>query len=575
MTAGSAFAESEAAATKLHQIFEEEWQHRLRIAPLLATAVGVHDYDDRLPSLTAESLAAGDSAIAGFISRLEKVDPEGLDPQDRVSRELLLRQLKDFRMEHAFGSHQIPLNADSGFHTGFAQTPDKMPFDSVKAYENYIARLAAWPRYVDGQIALMRQGMKRGFTLPRIVLEGIEGSISGHVVEEPEQSVFWAPFDRFPVSVPKKERERLREEGRTAILQSVVAGYRNFLTFMVETYVPAARETLGASELPDGEAYYRQQIRYYTTLDDMSADQIHQIGLAEVERIQKEMVEIIDSVGFEGDFQAFLNFLRTDPRFYAKTPEELLKQASWIAKRMDAQLPALFGRMPRRPYGVAPVPEAIAPKYTAGRYIGAPPGSTQPGWYWVNTHALESRPLYNLEALTLHEAVPGHHLQIELAKELEGLPPFRRSSYTSAFGEGWGLYSERLGLEAGFYKDPYSNFGRLTYEMWRACRLVIDTGVHAFGWSREKAFDYLAERTALSLHEVGTEIDRYISWPAQALSYKMGELKIRELRQRAETALGTRFDLRAFHDVVLEQGSIPLPVLEARVEEWIATSDSK
>ncbi len=310
-------------------------------------------------------------------------------------------------------------------------------------------------------------------------------------------------------------------------------------------------------------------MRQYTTLD-LSPEEIHQIGLAEVERIDKEMQEVIRKTGFQGNFAAFLQLLRTDPRFYAKTPDQLLKEAAWIAKRMDGKLPALFGKLPRVPYTVQPVPDHIAPKYTSGRYVGSPEGSTQPGIYWVNTYMLESRPLYNLEALTLHEAVPGHHLQIALNKELSDLPEFRRFNYLSAFGEGWGLYSEWLGLEAGFYTDPYSNFGRLTYEMWRACRLVVDTGMHAKGWTRQQAIDYLASHTALPLHEVETEIDRYISWPGQALAYKMGELKIRELRAKAEAELGPKFDVRAFHDAVLANGPVPLPVLEEQIRAHVA-----
>jgi uncharacterized protein (DUF885 family) len=314
-------------------------------------------------------------------------------------------------------------------------------------------------------------------------------------------------------------------------------------------------------------------VRRYTTLDTTS-DEIHRTGLSEVERISREMDAVMKEVGFAGDLFAFLERLRTDPRFYAKTPEELLKQAAWIAKRMDGALPSLFRRLPRQPYGVEPVPADIAPQYTAGRYVGAPLDSTRAGTYWVNTYALDSRPLYALEALTLHEAVPGHHLQIALARELEDIPPFRRQLYVDAFGEGWGLYAERLGLEAGFYTDPYGNFGRLTYEMWRACRLVVDTGLHARGWTRDRAIAYMAERTALSRHEVTTEVDRYISWPGQALAYKVGELKIRELRERAEEALGPRFDVRRFHDAVLANGAVTLDVLEEQIDAFVADSSS-
>jgi uncharacterized protein (DUF885 family) len=415
----------------------------------------------------------------------------------------------------------------------------------------------------------MRVGLKRGMTPPRVTLEGYESTMKAHVVDDVTKSVFWAPFESFPSTVPASEHERLRTAGRAAITDAVIPAYRTLLEFFQKEYFPGARTTLGASQLPNGAAFYQQKIREFTTLE-LTPDEIHKIGLGEVERISAEMNASMKKAGFEGDFASFLKFLRTDPRFYAKTPEELLMRASRIAKRVDGKLPSLFKTLPRLPYTVEAVPDDIAPKYTSGRYVGSPQGSTQPGIYWVNTYKLESRPLYNLEALTLHEAVPGHHLQISLGRELTSLPNFRRYSYISAFGEGWGLYSEWLGLEAGFYTDPYSNFGRLTYEMWRACRLVVDTGIHAKGWTRQQAIDYMATRTALPLHEVTTEIDRYISWPGQALAYKLGELKIKELRRRAEKNLGTRFDVRAFHDVVLGSGSVPLTVLEANVDAWIA-----
>jgi uncharacterized protein (DUF885 family) len=405
-------------------------------------------------------------------------------------------------------------------------------------------------------------------TQPRLILDGIEGTMAAHTVENPEESIFWEPLTRFPLGVPESEHERLRAKAREAITDGVVKGYRTLLDFFQGEYVPQARTTLGAHDLPQGEAYYRHKIKQFTSLD-LTPQEIHDIGLGEVKRIRTEMEAVIEEVGFEGTFAEFLDFLRTDPRFYPQTAEELLKEAAWIAKTMDGKLPALFKTLPRLPYTVEAVPADIAPKYTAGRAVGAPVGSTQPGRYWVNTYALETRPLYNLEALTLHEAVPGHHLQIALNQELEDLPPFRQYSYISAFGEGWGLYSEWLGLEAGFYTDPYSNFGRLTYEMWRACRLVVDTGVHAFGWSRDQMRDFMAANTALSLHEIATETDRYISWPGQALAYKLGELEIRDLRRRAETALGAGFDVREFHDAVLSNGSVPLDVLERVISAWI------
>ena len=555
--------------SRLHELFQRAWEEGLKENPLTATYVGRHEYDDRLPEATVEALERQTRGAQAYLDELAKIDRSKLSVEDQVSADIFKDQLEDAIADFRLGAWQMPFNADSGFHTELPQLADQMPFDSVKGYENYIARLRAWPRYMNQQIELMRIGIKRGMTVPRAVLDGYESTITAHIVTDPAKSVFWKPFERFPASLPEAERERLRAEGHKAVMEGVVPGYKTFLDFYQKEYLPNARKTIAASDLPDGPAFYAQQVKHYTTLD-ISPDEIHRIGLAEVERIDREMKEVIRQTGFQGDFAAFLQFLRTDPRFYAKTPEQLLKEASYIAKRIDGKLPALFGKLPRTPYTVQPVPDHIAPKYTSGRYVEAPVGSTQPGIYWVNTYKLESRPLYNLEALTLHEAVPGHHLQISLNKELSDLPEVRRYSYLSAFGEGWGLYSEWLGLEAGFYKDPYSNFGRLTYEMWRACRLVVDTGMHSKGWTRQQAIDYLASHTALPLHEVETEIDRYISWPGQALAYKMGELKIKELRKRAEAALGQGFDVRAFHDVVLGSGSVPLTVLEKNVDRWIA-----
>jgi uncharacterized protein (DUF885 family) len=560
-------------ASQLQDLFAREWELRLKEDPLQATSVGRHEYNALLPSVSMADLERRVKANRAFLAELDKIDRAKLSPEDAVNYDMFRRQLQNRLTDFELGDYQMPFNADSGFHTGFARLAEEVPLATVKDYENYVSRLRAWPTYVGQLIDLMRMGLQRGFTVPRAVLDGYEKTISAHVVDDPTKSVFWTPFERFPTTVPASEHERLRKAGREAVLQGAVPGYRAFLDFFNREYLPKSRTTIGASEMPNGRAYYAQQVRQYTTLD-LSPEEIHKIGLAEVARIESEMKEVMRQVGFQGDLQAFIQHLRTDPRFYAKTPEDLLKQAAWIAKRMDGKLPSLFKTLPRLPYTVQPVPDHMAPKYTAGRYVGAPVGSVQPGIYWVNTYKLENRPLYTLEALTLHEAVPGHHLQTSLAEELEGLPNFRRYSYLSAFGEGWGLYSEWLGLEAGFYIDPYSNFGRLTYEMWRACRLVVDTGIHSMGWTRPQALDYLASHTALPLHEVETETDRYISWPGQALAYKMGEIKIRELRKRAEKELGERFDVREFHDAVLGSGSVPLGVLEDNIDRFIAASKS-
>lgn len=564
----------DSAAEQLQALFAEEWSFRLAENPLLATSVGVHDFDDRLPSVRRADEARRVEVWRGFLERLAAIDRGQLSEGDLVSYGVFERQLRGFVEEFEFHHDRLPLLVDSGFHIDFARLPGEMPFATAKDYENYIARLRAFPAYMEQHVVLLKDGLEHGMTLPRVVLEGYEVTIDSHVVDTPEASLFYGPFEKFPDRLGEDERKRLRASGKAAIQEAVVPGYRRFLKFMMGEYIPGARTTLGASEFPNGAAYYDQRIRHFTTLE-LSAQEIHDLGLREVARIRAEMEKIVEEVAFEGDFADFLAFLRTDPRFYAKTPEELLKEASYLAKRADAALPAFFGVLPRTPYGVAPVPDHLAPKYTGGRYLGTSPGSTQPGYYWVNTYALENRPLYVLPALTLHEAVPGHHLQISLNQELADLPPFRRYSYISAFGEGWGLYAEWLGIEMGIYDTPYSHFGRLTYEMWRACRLVVDTGLHAMGWTRQQAMDFLAGNTALSLHEVRTETDRYISWPAQALSYKLGELKIRELRRRAEETLGDHFDLREFHDVVLSNGSIPLSVLEEVVDRYLARHGAK
>jgi uncharacterized protein (DUF885 family) len=555
-------------AERLHDLFDREWQARLDESPQLSTSVGAHGADDRLASFSPETLERQDRMWRAFLSELDELDDEELSSEDRANAAIFRAQLEDRVAGYRFGAHEIPFNADSSFWAAFARLPYDAPLRSLEDYENYLSRLEQWPRVVDEQIAQMRRGLERGMTQPRAVLDGIEHSATSHIVKDPEESAFYSPFVELPASIPEDHRAGLAAAARKEISRSIVPAYARLAEFLAGEYIPGARTSLAASELPDGAAYYAQRIKHFTTLD-LTAEQIHQIGIAEVARIRTEMKEVIAEVGFEGSFDEFLTFLRTDPRFYAKTPEELLREASYIAKRMDGKLPALFKTLPRQPYTVEPVPASIAPKYTAGRYVPATRGGTQPGRYWVNTYGLDTRPLYNLEALSLHEAVPGHHLQGALNAELDDLPEFRRYSYLSAFGEGWGLYSEWLGLEAGFYTDPYSNFGRLTYEMWRACRLVVDTGVHAFGWTRQQVLDYLAANTALSLHEIRTETDRYISWPGQALAYKIGELKIRELRRRAEQALGARFDVREFHDAVLLQGSVPLPVLESNIDAFI------
>jgi uncharacterized protein (DUF885 family) len=564
----AALAQVRAPVAELEALFDEAWEYQLREYPTLATSVGDHRYDDRLGSVSVEDATRRDGYWRDVRIRLDAIDRTRLDAVDRINFDIFKRQLEDRHLSFEFSEFLIPITSDWSFHNALASLPRSVPLRTAQDYENYIARLKSFARVFEQNTALMRRGMATGFCQPKVVLEGYESYLEPHIVDDVTRSVFFGPFEGFPPTISAADRTRLREAGEEAISSVVIPSFRSFLKFMVEEYIPGARDTVGASELPDGSAYYAWCVRKHTTLDS-TPEEIHRIGLAEVERIRGEMQSIIDQLGFQGDFEDFLDFLRTDPRFFMDSPEAYLKEARDIAKRMDGKLPSLFKTLPRTPYGVEPVPEHLGPKFTAGRYVRAPIGGTSAGTYWVNTYALDSRPLWALPALTLHEAVPGHHLQIALNQELEGLPNFRRFSYVNAFGEGWGLYSERLGVEAGMYRTPYEHFGRLTYEMWRACRLVVDTGIHAKGWSRDQAMEYLAANTALSLHEIATEIDRYISWPGQALSYKMGELTIRRLRAEAEAALGEQFDVREFHDVVLRNGSVPLDLLEGQVRDWI------
>jgi len=559
-----------APAAELQQIIDGWYEYELRNDPARAYSLGVKVQGDRrLPDVSAASQQQRLQRARGTLEKLRRLDSESLDRQERISRDILEYELQNIIANIRFGAYQIPFTSDSGFLVDLAFLPRNLPFRNAANYEYYLQTLESIPAYIRQNMANMRDGLKRGFTMPATVLEGYEDSVRAHIVEAPTQSVYYAPLQKFPQSVTATSRGRLQERARKIIAEKVVPAHGAYEKFLLEEYKPGARKSIGAAELPDGRAYYEQQVRYYTSLD-ISPEEVHQIGLREVARIREEMQNIIDGLGFEGSFADFLQFLRTDPRFYAGSAEELLKEAAYIAKRMDGKLPALFGRLPRQPYTVEPVPDAIAPRYTGGRYVEAPIGSTRPGAYWVNTYALDKRPLYVLEALTFHEAVPGHHLQVALAQELEELPEFRRNLYISAFGEGWGLYSEYLGEEAGFYRDPYSRFGRLTYEMWRAARLVVDTGMHAMGWSKERATRMMEENTALSKHEVHTEINRYLSWPGQALAYKMGELTILRLRARAEQTLGEDFDLREFHDRVLGNGAVPLRILESEIDAYIA-----
>ncbi|MDC1391953.1 DUF885 domain-containing protein [Flavobacteriaceae bacterium] len=504
--------------------------------------------------------------------KLETIDRYELEENDQISYQLLHFVLKETGVKFHYNTHWNPILSDAGFHSNL--TYRVRPISSKKSALKYLNLLKAIPLYIDQQSTLIEKGLNAGMGQPLIIFNGYSSTYEQHITKTPEENFYYSPFLKLPDQISKQEKDSLLQAAKKVINHSVIPSFKKVKTFFEETYFPKTRVAIGISEIPNGKEYYQSRIDFYTTLK-MTPQSIHEKGLEEVARINAKMLEIVKEVEFKGSLIEFIAFLRTDSQFYAKTSEQLLAHARNISKKLDEQLPRYFKTLPRKPYGVAPVPDAIAPKYTSGRYVGTSPTSTDPGYYWVNTYNLSSRPLYVIPSLTAHEAVPGHHLQGSLNSELtESIPRFRRDLYLSAYGEGWGLYSEYLADEMGIYSTPYEHFGKLTYEMWRACRLVVDTGIHAFGWTREEAVNFMSKNTALSIHEINTEIDRYISWPGQAISYKIGELKIRELREKAEKEMRNQFDIRDFHEVILEKGTVTLPILESRILGYIKSKQS-
>ena len=498
---------------------------------------------------------------------LEALKTEEFNTDAQISYDLLHFVLNEAVVKYQFKTHWNPILSDAGFHSSL--TYQVRPLTNKKSAIKYLKLLKAIPKYINQQSTLIKKGLDAGMGQPLVIFKGYESTYDQHITKTAEENFYYSPFLKLPSQLSIIEKDSLRQAAKEVIIKDVIPAFRLVKSFFEDVYYPNARSAIGVSETPNGAAYYQSRIDFYTTLEE-TPQSIHEKGLEEVSRIRKQMQNIIKEVNFKGSMADFIRFLRTDPQFYAKTPEELLKHARNIAKKLDEQLPRYFKTLPRKPYGVAPVPDAIAPKYTAGRYIGTSKESTDPGYYWVNTYDLPSRPLYAIPSLTAHEAVPGHHLQGSLNNELpESIPKFRRNLYLSAYGEGWGLYTEFLAEDMGIYTTPYEHFGKLTYEMWRACRLVVDTGMHAFGWTREEAVNFMADNTALSMHEINTEIDRYISWPGQALAYKIGEITIRELRKKAEKELGGNFDIRDFHEIILEKGTVTLPILKKRVNQYI------
>jgi uncharacterized protein (DUF885 family) len=554
----SPLAAQDSADERLSALADAYYDYQLEQYRVTESPSGGIESGYELTSVTPETQRARAARYAEFLGQLEAIDNAALSAEAQTNALVLRTLLQGHIGDAQFSEWEMPFDSDSNFWSYLA---GRSGFNSIEDYEKYIGRISDIPRYFDEQIANSRAGLERGFSVPRVTLEGRDVSIASYVVDSPEDSPFWRPFAAIPDHFSPQELTLIEDSGREAIAEFVTPAYAKLLAFFRDEYLPNARTTLGASEFPDGAAYYQQQIRQYTTLD-LTAEEIHQIGLDEVARITAEMEKAKADAGFDGTLAEFITFLRTDPQFVADTPDELMGVAAYTAKRVDDKLDDYFGFLPRYRHGLRPVDPAIAPFYTAGR------GGLE--YCQINTHDLPSRPVYNIPALTMHECAPGHSFQAAIALEREDAPRFRRQTYFSGFGEGWGLYTEYLGNEMGIYRTPYERFGQLSYEMWRAARLVIDTGLHHYGWTREQAVDYLSSHTALSDREVGTEIDRYISWPGQALAYKLGEMTLRRVRAKAEEALGADFDIRKFHDVVLSLGSVPLPALEARIDAFIA-----
>lgn len=554
---------------RLRRLFDLAWDYRLQEAPEIGTFIGDPRYQDRWSDLSAAATERSKVEARKILEALLSIDREKLAERERTDYDLFRKKLESGIEGFRFPSEALTLNQMGGIQQGIPQVLTYMRPTTVEGYQAVLSRLREIPTVIDQTIARLEKGLAAGVTPPRITLRDVPGQVQALIVDDPMSSPMLTAFKDIPRTIPADERERMTREAVRAYQERVVPSLRKLHRYLTETYVPGAREEIAASTLPDGEAWYAWQVRESTTTD-LTPRQIHDIGLAEVKRIRAEMDEVIRSTGFKGSFEEFLTFLRTDPQFYFEKPEDLVTAYREICKRADPELVKLFGRLPRLPYGVDVIPEYAAKSQTTAYYNQGSLAAGRPGMYSVNTYDLKSRPRYEMEALSLHESVPGHHLQISLAQEIEGIPTWRKYDDYTAFVEGWGLYAESLGEEMGFYQDPYSKFGQLTYEMWRAVRLVVDTGIHSMGWSRQQAIDYFKANAGKTEHDITVEIDRYIVTPGQALAYKLGELKIKELRAFAEKELGAKFDVRAFHDEVLGRGALPLDLLEKNVRAWVA-----
>ncbi len=552
---------------RLHKLFDEEWEYTLREAPTFASYLGDRRYNDRWPDLNLSTTLLRHAHRLELLQKLGAFDDSNLSPEDRLNFRLFQRQVQLDTEGFEFNWHLVPLDHRHGIQDE-SSLGDALTFAAVKDYEDWIARLRSFPALMDQTIAVMRAGIAARMVQPQIVMRRLPAQIRRQIVENPADSLYYKPLKKFPPEIPVAERERLQREAQCAIREQLVPAYRKFLGFFEREYYPACSLEVGASRLPNGQAFYAYLARKHTTTN-LTPEQIHNIGLAEVKRIRAEMECIKEKVGFQGTLAEFFEHLRTAPQYRYTDANDLLTAYQAFSKRVDPLLPKLFRKLPRIPYGVEAIPEHMAPDTTTAYYRPPAADGSRAGTYFVNLYKPETRPKYEIAALSLHEAVPGHHLQIALATELEHVPEFRKRTHFTAFIEGWGLYAESLGDELHLYDDPYSKMGQLTYEMWRAVRLVVDTGMHSMEWSRDQAIQYFKENAPKDDLDITNEIDRYIAWPGQALAYKIGELKIKELRVRAKSKLGDKFDVRDFHDLVLQNGAVPLDVLERIVDEWL------
>lgn len=554
---------------RLQELFKIRWEYCMTEYPEWATYVGYPGQNRRWTDNSLAAIERRNRELQLPMNVIRTIDRTELDAGNQLNFDLFKKEIEQGIEGIRFKGEFLAINQLGGVQQDVPQMFEIMPHQSVKDYEDILARLKGVPTVISQTLVLLKKGLETGITEPRITLRDVPQQVESQLVADPAKNPMLQAFKEFPADIPSAEQERLRREAATVLTNAVLPAFRELHDFLVKTYLPGARESIGMSDLPDGKAWYAFNVRS-TTTTSLTPQQIHDIGLSEVKRIRKEMEQVIAETGFKGSFDEFLKYMRAEPKFYFNDAASLLQAYRDITKRADPELIKLFGKLPRLPYGVLPVPGYSEKSQTTAYYQPGSPEAGRPGYFYANTYDLKTRPRWEMEPLALHESVPGHHLQLSLAMELEGVPEFRKHEGYTAYVEGWGLYAESLGQEMGFYKDPYAKFGRLTYEMWRAIRLVVDTGMHSFGWSRQQAIDYFKANAGKNEHDITVEVDRYIVWPGQALAYKIGELKIKELRAYAKKELGDKFDIRQFHDQVIDFGALPLDILDTRIREWVA-----